>query len=72
MIFLRPETVTKRLETVGNVGSSGTVRDGQERSGTVKNGQELKRSETFMLYLMNGLKRLQNYVYGMFTFTLQK
>jgi hypothetical protein len=28
-------------------------------------------SETFILYKINGIKRLQNHVHGTFTFTLQ-
>jgi hypothetical protein len=49
----------KRSEMLRNV----------RRSGKVKNGG---RSEKFMLNMTKGLERLQNHVYGTFTFTLQK
>jgi hypothetical protein len=71
--FLRPEMLRNFHETVKNVQEwSRTFMNGRERSGTVKNVQErsrtfkaVGRSETFILYKMNGLKRLQNH--GTFT-----
>jgi hypothetical protein len=40
-----------------------------ERSGTVR---DVGRSETFIMYKINGLKRSQNHVHSTFTFTLKK
>jgi hypothetical protein len=50
--------------------------EGQKSSETVMKRSEMVRdvgrSEKFILYKINGLKRLQNHVHGTFTFTFKK